>query len=222
MWFVAKGGNPMNVEALFSLRATGILLILSILVPLVGVIVISRGDFSGFQASIQGIEGVGESADILRKTFPLASFTVVLVLVANGLLTLLLREAGDNHISLLAFNLLLFSQVFMIFQTTFHSSVTVWAAKELARTGSVPEIFQPLWQWMYTTVQQVYVYIGLLSTPPYGWSILQTRMLPSWLGWASIGWSGAWLALFMVLGDNLPLVLFLPPVVIGIVMLALG
>jgi hypothetical protein len=131
------------------------------------------------------------------------------------MLTLLLWDAGERGLSLLAFNLFLFSQIFMIFQGTFHSSVTVWAAKELSQTGSVPELFEPLWRWMYSTVQEVYVNVGLLAFAAFGWAILRSGLLPAWLGWALIGWAIIWLILFLFQQDNLPIILFVPPLVIG-------
>ena len=104
----------------------------------------------------------------------------------------------------------------MVFQGIFHSSVTVWAANRLAKEGDVPELFERLWQWMYSPVQKIYVDLGLLAIAAYGWSILQTGLLPSWLGWGSMAWSGGWLFMFFVAKDNLPLVLFIPPGVIGV------
>lgn len=210
----------MNLEPQVMLKTAGVLLILSVLAPLVGILILSRGDFSGYQATMRGIEGVGGSADILRKTLPLAPLTLVLTLAGFGLLTLVLREGNDNGISLLAFILILFSHVFIVLEGTFHGSVTVWAAEELANTGSVPALFEPLWRWMYSPVQQAYVYTALLSTAAFGWAIIQTKVLPAWLGWGSLGWGAVWLILFIVLGDNLPLVLIIPPLVIGIVALA--
>ncbi len=194
---------------------SGILLVLSVLLPLLALIIISRGNFSGIQASIRSIEGVGEEVDVLRRTFPVSTFNVLLALVSFGMLTLLLWDAGERGLSLLAFNLFLFSQIFMIFQGTFHSSVTVWAAKELSQTGSVPELFEPLWRWMYSTVQEVYVNVGLLAFAAFGWAILRSGLLPAWLGWALIGWAIIWLILFLFQQDNLPIILFVPPLVIG-------
>lgn len=211
----------MNLEPQITLKTAGILLTLSVLVPLVGLIIVSRGDFSGFQATMRGIQGVGDSADILRKMFLFAPLILVLTLAGFGLLTVVLRDGDDNGISILAFILVLFTQVFVVFQGTFHSSVTVWAAKQLAQTGSVPELFAPLWRWMYSTVQQIYVYANLLAIAGFGWAIIQTKVLPAWLGWGAIGWGGVWLILFMIVGDNLPLVLLVPPLVIGIAALVL-
>jgi hypothetical protein len=195
------------------------MLLASVFGPVIGLLLISGGHLSGYRSSITGIQGVGDSADVVRKTFPTAVLTLVLMLLAHGMLTILLRESGDDAISLLAFLLLLTSQIVLIFERTFDSSVTVWAAKELAHTSQVPELFQPLWQWMHTTVQQTFVYLGLLAIAAYGWAILQSALLPGWLGWASIGWSGVWLLIFLVAGDSMPFVLFVPSLVIGIMAL---
>lgn len=209
----------MNIELVITLRTTGIVLLLSILLPLIGYLLISGGHLGGFRSSIFGIEGVGDSAGVVRKTFTMNVLTLVLTLLSYGMLTLLLNDSGDKAISLLAFILLLSSQLVLILERTFDSSVTVWAAKELAHTSKVPELFTPLWQWMHSTVQQTFVYLGLLAIAAYGWAILQSALLPGWLGWGLIGWSGGWLILFLVAGDSLPAVLFVPPLVIGIMAL---
>ena len=126
----------MNIEPVITLRTTGVMLLVSILGPAVGLLLISGGQLSGYRSSITGIQGVGQSADVVRKTFPTAVLTLVLMLLAHGMLTILLRESGDKAISLLAFILLLSSQIVLIFERTFDSSVTVWAAKELAHTST--------------------------------------------------------------------------------------
>jgi hypothetical protein len=205
----------MNIEPVTTLRTTGVMLLVSILGPVVGLLLISGGHLSGYRSSITGIQGVGESAEVVRKTFPIAVLSLVLIVLSHGMLTILLRESGDKTMSVLAFILLLSSQIVLILERTFDSSVTVWAAKELALTSKVPELFQPLWQWMHTTVQQTFVYLGLLAIAVYGGAILQSTLFPSWLGWASLGWSGVWLVIFLFAGDSLPAVLFVPPLVIG-------
>jgi hypothetical protein len=209
----------MNIEPVITLRTTGVVLLLSIFLPLIGYLLISGGHLSGFRSSIFGIEGVGDSAEVVRKTFPVNVLTLVLTLLGYGMLTIMLHESGDKALALLAFILLLSSQIVLIFERTFDSSVTVWAAKELAHTSKVPELFQPLWQWMHTTVQMTFVYLGLLAIAAYGWAILQSALLSSWLGWSLIGWGGVWLIIFLVAGDSLPAVLFVPPLVIGIMAL---
>ncbi len=209
----------MNIEPTINLRTTGMVLLLSVFGPLIGLLVMSGGHLGGYRSSITGIEGVGDSADVVRKTFPINVLTLVLTLLSYGMLTILLRKSGDEAIPLLAFILLLSSHLVLIFERTFDSSVTVWAAKELAHTSKVPELFPPLWQWMHTTVQQTFVYLGLLAIAAYGWAVLQSTVLPGWLGWASLGWSGVWLIVFLVAGDSLPAVLFIPPLVIGILAL---
>jgi len=206
----------MNLEPVITLRTTAVVLLLSIFLPVIGYILISGGHLGGFRSSIFGIEGVGDSADVVRKTFPINVLTLVLTLLGYGMLTILLYESGGKAIALMAFMLLFSSQLVLIFQRTFDSSVTVWAAKELAHTSKVPELFEPLWQWMHSTVQQTFVYLGLLAIAVYGWAFLQSALLSSWLGWACIGWGGVWLIFFIVAGDSLPAVLFVPPLVIGI------
>ena len=88
----------MDLEAMVTTQMVGVLLVLRVLLPFLGLIIVARGDFSGIQASIRGIAGIGESVDLLRKTFPLAPLSVVLSLASFGMLTALQHQTGDKII----------------------------------------------------------------------------------------------------------------------------
>lgn len=205
----------MNIESFLTLRSTGIMLLASVLIPFGILLILSRGDLSGYQASIKGIEGVGHNARILKYSIPVSSFAFVLTVCAYGMLTILLQRAGDSGLAMLAFILILFSQVFMVLQGSFHGDVTVWASGKFADTGKVPELFQPLWVWMYHGIQSIFSNTWLLAGIIYGLAILKTGLLAPWLGWGLIIWSGAWLLVFLYFDDNLPLILFIASLVIG-------
>jgi hypothetical protein len=74
--------------------------------------------------------------------------------------------------------------ILAMIEGTFQASVTVWAGN--ARTGADPELFEPLRLWMNMWVQRFYVPMGLVAAAAYGWAILETRLLPQWVGWGSI------------------------------------
>lgn len=131
-----------------------------------------------------------------------------------------LTEAGDRAISLVALDLLVVTVVFAAIEGTFQSEVTAWAVEEWARTGHVPEFYEPLRQWVNGPIQMVYMTFGLSSMAGYGWAILRTGVLARWVGWATIGWSFAWLVVILATQDSLPAVLFVLFLLIGVATLA--
>jgi len=80
------------------------------------------------------------------------------------------------------------------------------------------QLYEPLRLWMNMWVQRFYVPMGLVAAAAYGWAILDTRLLPRWVGWGSIGWSVAWLLVYRLDGEAIPAVIFAVPLVIGIVL----
>ena len=204
-------------EFLLSRRVIGGLIVLGVILPIVGVIVVAvRGDLRGLTAGFQGVGGIGDRASALATVTLFAIPGLILLLVGFSLFTLLLWDAGDRGISIVAFTLWFGALILAMIEGTFQASVTVWAGN--ARTGSVPELFEPLRLWMNMWVQRFYVPMGLVAAAAYGWAILETRLLPRWVGWGSIGSSVAWLAVFRLDGEAIPAVIFVVPLVIGIVL----
>ncbi len=68
----------------------------------------------------------------------------------------------------------------------------------------------------------VYVVLALLAQATMGGSLLQARLLPAWIGWATIIWNIAWLVVLPVTtpGDiYYPFLHHLMPLLIGIALL---
>jgi hypothetical protein len=173
-------------EFLLSRRVIGGLIVLGVILPIVEVIVVAvRGDLRGLTAAFRGVGGVGESASALGTVTLFAIPGLILLLVGFSLFTLLLWDAGDRGISVVAFTLWFAALILAIIEGTFQASVTVWAGK-IARTGAVPELFEPLRLWMNMWVQRFYVPMGLVAAAAYGWATLDTRLLPRWVGWGAI------------------------------------
>ena len=206
-------------EFLLSRRVIGGLIVLGVILPIVGVIVVAvRGDLRGLTASFRGVGGIGEGASALATVTLFAIPGLILLLAGFSLFTLLLWDAGDRAISVIAFTLWFSGLMLAMIEGTFQASVTVWAGK-IARTGTVPELYEPLRLWMNMWVQRFYVPMGLVAGAAYGWAILETRLLPRWVGWGSIGSSVAWLAVFRLDGEAIPAMIFIVPLVIGVVLL---
>jgi len=107
--------------------------------------------------------------------------------MAYVMLTAILREAGDPIISTLASVLFLIGIASAIGFWALHVPVTVLAAEEAARTGIVPEYYERH-QLAGESLLEVYLVLGLLATAGFGWALLQTGLLPRWVGWVTLGW----------------------------------
>lgn len=199
-------------------RVGGFLLLLSIVSIGVGLIVAAvQGTFRGLSAGFRGIEGVGESASALSVMAKAGVPYVVFQLLGFGILAVMLRNAGEGMISTLSFALVVFASAVSVLRGAFEGTVTVWAAGELAGTGSVPALYEPLHSWVNDVFEIAYVSL-LLAMAGFGWAVLQTDLLAAWVGWISIAWSGIWF-LGYVFGVGIPAVIALYPLVYGLALL---
>lgn len=203
-------------------RVAGILLLCSLLILLLALIIlIVSSALPAFSAGLQG--SLAEKAPY-ANTFRLLnlfwSAGWIVQLLGFGLLTRLLLHAGDESLPITAFIAILVAAIIGVLHGTFHMSVEAWAAVEAARTGSVPEIYEPLDAWIGASFRVGYI-THLTATAVFGWAILRSRLLPSWVGRIVVAWSFIWL-LGYVIGAGAPGILFIMPAVIGIELLRHG
>jgi hypothetical protein len=92
------------------------------------------------------------------------------------------------------------------------------AAEETARTSNVPAYYESL-QLAAESSLGVYQLLGLLATAGFGWALLQTGMLPSWVGWMTLGFGVVWAGVFLKTSEAIPLLPMVMQVVIGISLL---
>lgn len=150
---------------------------------------------------------------VFRATTLLYAVTWILQLLGFGLLTIMLVQAGDETLAIPAFIAVVVAAILGVLHGTFNMSVEIWASQEAARTGSIPEIYVVLQDWISDTFRIGYL-LYLAATAVYGWAILRTDLLPAWLGMAAIGWSLLWL-LSGLIGDGAPAIPLIMPAVIG-------
>ena len=134
------------------------------------------------------------------------------------MLTALLRDEGDLIISTLASVLFLIAIGAAVVFWALHVSPTVLAAEETARASNVPAYYEIL-QVSAESSLGVYQLLGLLATAGFGWALLQTDMLPTWVGWVTFGWGIVWAAVFLKTSEAIPLLPMVMQVVIGISLL---
>jgi hypothetical protein len=134
------------------------------------------------------------------------------------MLAALLRDAGDPIISTLALVLFLIGIASAFVFWAFSVSPTLLAAAETARTSTVPAYYESL-QLAAESSLGVYQLLGLLATAGFGWALLQTGMLPSWVGWMTLGFGVVWAGVFLKTSEAIPLLPMVMQVVIGVSLL---
>jgi hypothetical protein len=211
----------MNAQFFSAPRLAGLLLLLSVLLPVVGAAAIAAdGRLDGMAAGHRGVGSGRGDASGLRDIWQYALPCLLLQLVGFSVLSARLREAGDGGLALAALALLVLAVGVGVLEGSFHANVTVWAT-QVARSGPVPEFYEPLRRWLNSDVQIIYVSAFLSATLLYSLSALTTRLVPMWVGWSALGSSllSAW-HYFFVLGA--PAVIFVTPLVFGVGLLWRG
>jgi hypothetical protein len=196
-------------------RLAGLLLLLSVLLLLVGATTLAaEGRLPGMGAAFRGVGPGRTDASGLRDIGRFALPFILLQLAGFAVFTTQLREAGDAGLALAALALLVFAMAFATLEGSFHANLTVWAV-QVARTGAVPDFYEPLRRWLNGDVQIIYVSAFQTAMLLYSLSALSTRLAPSWLGWAALATTllSVW-HYFFVLGA--PAVIFATPLLFGV------
>jgi hypothetical protein len=196
-------------------RAAGGLLVASLLILVAALIaLVASGSLPAFSASLQGsLEELAPHADTFRWLNLLWMVGWIVQLLGFGLLTRLLLRAGDESLAIVSFLGILLAAILGIIHGTFHMSFELWAAQEAARTGNLPDFYEPLEAWISSAFR--IAYLGhLIAVAGFGWGILRTGLSTPWVGRAAIGWSFLWVVGYLV-GAGAPGILFLMPAVIG-------
>jgi hypothetical protein len=141
----------------------------------------------------------------------------ILLVAGLTLLTTILEGAGERVLSRLGLVGSLLAAISWVIFSAFRASITINAAQEMAASGTVPSYYEPLSQWS-GALFSVYAVVAFLALATYGGSLLQAGLLPGWAGWATIIFSIAMLILLLIMGDTLPLFHYVPPLLIGILL----
>lgn len=180
----------MNPELFSTMRIAGALMLLSVFIILAGVgLIASQGRLGGMVAAFGGLGPDSGDATGLRTIARAAIPYMMAQLAGLSLFAMLLHQAGDRELAVVGITLFVFAASIAVVEGSFHASVTVWAAEEKARSGSIPAFFEPLRIWMNTEIQRVYITFLLTSLLLFSLSALRTGLFPAWLGWGSIAWS---------------------------------
>jgi hypothetical protein len=134
------------------------------------------------------------------------------------MLAALLREAGDPILSTLAAVLFLLAIGAAIIFWAFWVTPTLLAAEVTTRTTIMPEYYASL-QLAAESALGVYQLLALLATAGFGWALLQTGLLPSWVGWLTLEFGVFWAAVFLKTRETIPLLPMVMQLVIGVFLL---
>lgn len=143
---------------------------------------------------------------------------VLVTALGFALLTRLLWDIGEHPFSYLALIATLFGAVLMVIFLAFRLGVDPLAARDTARTGVVPDYYEPLKLWA-TALFRIYTVFAFLALALYGRAVLSAWILPRWMGWTAIVYGLAGLGLFAYAQDIPPFLHYLLPSVMGSLLL---
>ena len=151
------------------------------------------------------------------------SVLVAWIVAALGyiMLAALLRDAGDLIIATLASTLFLIGIVAAVVFWVLEVPFTLAAARQLAKSSTMPEYDEPF-QLAADASLWVYQIVGLLATAGIGVALLQSNLLPAWIGWITLGWGALWTAALLKMSEGIPLLPMVMQIVIGAALLLKG
>ncbi|MDX1469834.1 MAG: hypothetical protein R3258_10890 [Acidimicrobiia bacterium] len=204
----------------FELRLGGIALLASVgVLGVVFALVVSRSQIRGLSAGFMGVEGIGRDAVALRTLMRGLALFGILQLIGFGVLAASLTEVGERTIATVSYALWVLASAAGVFRVVSDGTITVWAGERWAETGSVPEVYAPL----NDLAQNSFVWFAevpwLIAAAGFGWAVLRSGLLPSWVGYIAIGWSAVWLSYPVIFKSDLPAVLMIYPILFGVGML---
>ena len=203
-------------------RLAAMLLVASVLVFAVGAALPSVGEHGNLEIFTlplrEHLLAVAENAVAWRWANVAMGAAVVVWVAGLTVLTTVLESAGERVLSRLGLVGSLIAAIVWLIFSAFRAVVTVAAARETAATGAVPVPYEALANWAFALFA-VYAVVGFLALAAYGGSLLRVGLLPAWVGWVAILFSLVMMVALLIVGDTLPLFHYVPPLLIGIMLL---
>lgn len=187
----------MNVELLISGMAL-----------LVGFVFFSLGaaapDYTGLNRQVWSdpVPIVGKDPAAWRWANNAFTTSGILTLLGLGLLAFFLYEDGSRILAPVSGLLFGIATVFWLAFSAFRKRVTAWAGKRYLEEASEPAAYEPLGAFA-SEMGKLYMLLGYLATAALGVALLQTGLLPAWIGWVSVV-LGAAGAIVMLVGRPSP------------------
>lgn len=163
---------------------------------------------------------VARNATVWRLANVLMGAAAVILLAGLSLLTTSLKSAQEPVLSRLGLLGWLVATALWVAFSAFRAIVTTRAAHVFSAQDSadlLPAGYDLMSRWAFGLFY-VYAVIGYLALMAYGGSLVQRSLLPAWVGWTTGVLSLAFLIHLLVTGDTLPAFHYLPPLLIGLVL----
>jgi hypothetical protein len=211
-------------------RLTGVVLILAFIVFAIGAglpFVGSKGNATIYMLTAPGnLQAVAASLTFWRWGNNFMGAAIIVLLAGSSMLTTRLEKAGEVTFSRLGLIGLIVAAVLWVIFSVFRGVITVRVAQEVtaagaSMTGAAPAYYAPLAQWM-SALFFVYAALGFLALAAYGASLLQVGLLPAWVGWATLIYGITLLIPLFIQGEILPILHYLPGLLIGALLLFFG
>lgn len=199
-------------------RLPGILLVGGLVFGLVALVVIAAsGALPAFSVALRrgALAELATHVLAFRVSNILYAAAWTSLLAGFTLLYRLLSSSGAQQFSTLGLVALVVATSLGLLEATFGISVTPWAAEQAASSGTIPPAYEIVDRWV-DGIQAVYIVVGLAAQAGFGAALIQTDLLPVWVGQTTLVWSLVWL---VVIGLGIPAVLFIMPAVIGVALL---
>lgn len=207
-------------------RVTGAVLVASFIVFAVGgilPIVGEHGNVRIFTLPVrEHLRAVAHNAAVWRSANVWMGAASVLLLVGLTMLTTLLELANERLYARLGLMGWQVSAILWLIFSAFRGVVTVNIAQVIGvpeRADAAMSFYEPLAQWGFTLFS-ISALIGFLALAAYGGALLQSALIPAWAGWATLVFSLVLLVQLLVTGDTLPAFHYVPPLLIGVLLLS--
>lgn len=146
----------------------------------------------GTASTEQFLEIIGTNPGAWRRSAAWLAAGTILNTVGFGLIALLTAEAGAPLLSMSGLLVFLNSTIAWITGMAFRMSVETLAAENFTESKRIPNWFEPIQVWN-TAMGMIYMELGYIATMTIGVALLQSSLLPGWIGWLTLvlGASGA-------------------------------
>ncbi len=209
----------MNWSGTFdSVRLSGILLVAGLGFGLVALgVLAASGALPAFSAALRrgALAEMAPHVVAFRVSNILYAAAWASLMAGFTLLYRLLSNSDAQQFSTLGLVALAVATSLGLLEATFGISVTPWAAEQAASSGTIPPAYEVVDRWV-GGIQAVYIFLGLAAQAGFGAALIQTDILPAWVGQTTLVWSLVWL---VVIGLGIPAILFIMPAVIGAALL---
>lgn len=199
------------------LRLGGLALLGAVVVVVAAfVLIAARGQLRGAGAGFMGVEGVGRDAAALATMMRALAVFGILQLVGFGVLAAVVGREGEQTLGLVSFGLWAVASAGAVIRAVSEGTLTVWAGEQWADTGNVPDIYEPLNAFAQNSFFWFAEIPWLVAAAGFGWAVIRSGVLPSWIGYVAVGWSALWLVFPLVFKSDLPAVLIVYPLLFGL------